>query len=269
MEDGSIINPRSSILGLGVLMGGGLFITGTDTGVGKTSFACGLAALLKEYGYSVGVMKPAETGCDQGQGKLVPQDALALKESSACELPLETICPYQFHEPLAPSVAADREGVRIDIDRLLSVYSEISAAHDITIVEGAGGLMVPLLPSYTYADLARVLKLPLIVVAANKLGMINHLLLTLEHASCKGLSVLGYVLNQVESQPSIAAETNREAVVSLTGVPCLGELPYIKDFQRNKAASLDLIDEQIDLRSLESVVNHRHGARGKLNRARA
>jgi dethiobiotin synthetase len=269
MEDGSIINPRSSILGLGVLMGGGLFITGTDTGVGKTFFACCLAALLKESGYKIGVMKPAETGCDQGEGKLVPQDALALKRASDCELPLETICPYRFHEPLAPSVAADRRGVRIEIDRLMSVYSEINAVHDITIVEGAGGLMVPLLASYTYADFARVLKLPLIVVAANKLGMINHLLLTLEHASCHGLRVLGYVLNQIESQPSLAAETNREALISLTGVPCIGELPYVEHSQRQNAPPLDLIDEQFDLRSLESVVDHRYGVRGKRNRAGA
>jgi dethiobiotin synthetase len=238
-------------------MGGGLFITGTDTGVGKTFFACGLAALLKEYGYRVGVMKPAETGCDKGEGKLMPQDAAALKEASACELPLETICPYQFREPLAPSVAAEREGVRIDIDRLIDIYGEISAAHDVTIVEGAGGLLVPVLPSYTYADFAKVLKLPLIVIAANKLGMINHLLLTLEHANCKGLSVLGYVLNQIENQPSLAAETNREALVSLTGVPCVGELPYIKDSQSQKAPLLNLIDERLDLRILEPVVNPR------------
>jgi dethiobiotin synthetase len=238
-------------------MGKGIFITGTDTGVGKTFFACGLAALLRESGYKVGVMKPAETGCEQGEGKLVPRDALALKEASGCELPLETVCPYQFCEPLAPGVAAEREGGRIDIDRLMRVYGEISAAHDVTIVEGAGGLMVPLLPSFTYADFARVLKLPLIVVAANKLGMINHLLLTLEHASCQGLRVLGYVLNQIESQPSLAAETNRDALVSLTGVPCLAVLRYIQDLQRNKEAPLDWIDEQFDLRSLESVLNHR------------
>jgi dethiobiotin synthetase len=238
-------------------MGNGIFITGTDSGVGKTFFASGLAALLKASGYKVGVMKPAETGCDMGEGKLVPQDAVALKEASGCALSLEKICPYRLREPLAPSVAAERDGVRIDIDRLMSVYGEISAAHDITIVEGAGGLMVPLLPSYTYADFAKVLKLPLIVVAANKLGMINHLLLTLEHASCKGLSVLGYVLNRIEKQPSMAAETNREALLSLTGVPCIGELTYIEDLQSKKAASLDSIDEQFDLRSLESVVNHR------------
>lgn len=238
-------------------MGNGIFITGTDTGVGKTFFACGLAGLLKESGYEVGVMKPAETGCRQDDGKLVPQDALALKEASGCAVPLERICPYQLREPLAPTVAAERQGTRIDIDRLMRIYDEINSSHDITIVEGAGGLLVPLLPSYTYADLAKVLKLPLIVIAANKLGMINHLLLTLEHASCKGLCVLGYVLNHIESQPSLAAETNREALVSLTGVSCLGELPHMKDLQGSKAASLDLFAEQIDLRILESVVKRR------------
>jgi len=201
-------------------------------------------------------MKPVETGCVEGGGKLVPQDAAALKEASGCELPLEQICPYRFREPLAPSVAAEREAIRIDIDYLMSGYGEISETHDITIVEGAGGLLVPLLPSYTYADFAKVLKLPVIVVAENKLGMVNHLLLTLEHASCKGLSVLGYVLNQIESHPSLAAETNREALVSLTGVPCMGEVPYFEDSQRRKAPPFDLIDEQLDLRILETVMNH-------------
>ena len=238
-------------------MGGGLFITGTDTGVGKTFFACGLAVVLRESGYKVGVMKPAETGCDLGDGKIVPQDAAALKEASDCELPLEKICPYQFREPLAPSVAAEREAVIIDIDRLMEIYSGISSLRDITIIEGAGGLLVPLLPSYTYADFAKVLKLPVIVVAANKLGMINHLLLTLEHASCKGLSVLGYVLNQIESRPSLATETNREALASLTGVPCIGEIPYFEPSQKPKAPPLDLMKEEFDLRMIKAVINHR------------
>src|SRR5207244_7716642 len=141
-----------------------IFITGTDTGVGKTFFACGLAALLRESGYRVGVMKPAETGCAERDGKLFPDDAIRLKEASGCQMPLETICPYQFSEPLAPSVAAERKGVRIDIDRLSDLYQTISSNHDITVVEGAGGLMVPLLPSYDYADFVRVLKLPVLVV---------------------------------------------------------------------------------------------------------
>src|SRR6476660_765622 len=109
-------------------MGKGIFITGTDTGVGKTFFACGLAALLKKSGYKVGVMKPVETGCDEVDGKLLAQDAVALKGASGCELPVEQSCPYRFREALAPSVAAEREGARIDIDHLMTGYSEIRAA---------------------------------------------------------------------------------------------------------------------------------------------
>jgi dethiobiotin synthetase len=233
-----------------VSMGIGLFITGTDTGVGKTFFACGLAALLKESGYRVGVMKLAETGCEERDGKLIPQDAIRLKEASGCAEPLEKICPYPLLEPLAPSIAAERAGVRIDVNHLLAVYEDISSKHDITLVEGAGGLMVPLLPSYTYADLACVLKLPVVVVTANKLGAINHLLLTLEHARCKGLSVLGYVLNCVSNENSLAAETNREVLAGLTGVQCLGELPFIETAQAGENFPLDVFETELDLRTI-------------------
>jgi dethiobiotin synthetase len=224
----------------------GLFITGTDTGVGKTFIACALAAVLKELGYRVGVMKPAETGCEESDGKLIPGDALRLKDASGCEFPLETVCPYRLRDPLAPSVAAEREGVQIDIDCIIGVYNDLSSAHDVTLVEGAGGLMVPLLSSYTYADLASVLKLPMLVIAANRLGAINHLMLTLEHASCKGLTVLGYILNQIEHGPSLAAETNREAISFLTGVRCVGEFPYFENSD-GKPPSVDLLTELFDL----------------------
>ena len=229
-------------------MGSGIFITGTDTGVGKTFFACGLAALLKESGYKVGVMKPAETGCVERNGKLCPQDAVRLKEASGCDAPLEKICPYPLRDPLAPSIAAEREGMRVDIDRLMDLYGEISSSHDITLVEGAGGLMVPLVPGYTYADLARVLKLPLIAVAANRLGVINHLLLTLEHASCKGLSVWGYVLNRVSNENSLAADTNREVLSGLTGVQCLGELPFVETTQQ--IIPVGVFEATLDLRGV-------------------
>ena len=140
--------------------------------------------------------------------------------------------------------------MKIDVDHLLNVYQEISTRHDITLVEGAGGLMVPLLPSYTYADFAHVLNLPVIVVAANKLGAINHLLLTLEHASCKGLSVLGYVLNRISNERSLAAETNREVLSGLTGFQCLGELPFIETAQVGETFPLDVFEAEFDLRTI-------------------
>ena len=238
-------------------MGNGVFITGTDTGVGKTFFACKLASLLRESGYRVGVMKPAESGCAEERGKLYPQDAILLKEASASQNPLDKICSYQFREPLAPSVAAQRQGITLEIDRLMDVYYEISSDHDITLVEGAGGLMVPLLPSFTYADFARVLKLPIIVIAANRLGMINHLLLTLEHARCKDLCVLGYVLNRLESGASLAADTNREALSTLTAVMCAGELPYVTPSEDAYNGAADSFAEQFDLRIIASVLRRR------------
>ena len=207
-------------------MGKAIFITGTDTGVGKTFVSCALAAYLRNLGFRVGVMKPAETGCVEKDGELFADDAYRLKQASGCKEPIDQICPYRLSEPLAPSIAAEREGVKIDVDHLLSVCHEMTAKHELTLIEGAGGLMVPLLASYTFADFARVAKLPVLVVAANKLGVINHLLLTLEHASCKGLRTAGYVLNQTESEVSLAASTNRGVLASMTGVPCLGELPY-------------------------------------------
>ena len=231
-------------------MGQALFITGTDTAVGKTFFTCGVAQCLKSYGYNVGVMKPTETGCELRDGRLYPEDAWRLREASGCAETIERICPYRLPEALAPSIAAERTGVKIDIDHLLTVFEEIKDAHDITLVEGAGGLMVPLVPSYTFADFARVAKLPVIVVAANKLGVINHLLLTLEHASCKGLTLLGYVLNRLTNEPSLAADTNREVLVGLTGVPCLGELP----FNEPGAELANLFEAELDLRTIELLL---------------
>jgi dethiobiotin synthetase len=238
-------------------MGSGIFITGTDTGVGKTLFAASLAAYLSGLGYRIGVMKPAETGCEERDGKLIPEDAVRLKEASGSAEPLEKICPYRLPEPLAPSIAAARAGVKIDIDHLMMIYDDISSKHDLTLVEGAGGLMVPLLPSYTYADLARVLKLPVIVVAANKLGAINHLLLTLEHASCKGLTVLGYVFNRVSNENSLAAATNREVLSGLTGFQCLGELPFLETAQAGKIFSPDVFEAEFDLKPLCPALRRR------------
>ena len=231
-------------------MGSGILITGTDTSVGKTFFTCVLAALLRAHGYAVGVMKPVETGCEVRAGDLFPGDAWRLKEISACAEPIETICPYRFAEPLAPSIAAERAGVKIDIDRLLALYREISVRHDVILVEGAGGLMVPLVGSFTYADFARVAKLPLIVVAANKLGVLNHLLLTLEHAAARRLSALGYVLNRISNEVSLAADTNREALSGLTGIRCLAELPFVETVSPDGEAAFDLSQTEFDLETI-------------------
>ncbi|HEX9880511.1 MAG TPA: dethiobiotin synthase [Candidatus Binatia bacterium] len=208
-------------------MGKGVLVTGTDTGVGKTLVACGLASALRGLGYRVGVMKPAETGCAEREGDLFPSDAYQLQQASGSPEPLHRICPYRFSPPVAPAVAAESSGGFIDLSLLARLYGEISHANDLTIVEGAGGLLVPLQARFTYADLARQLGLPLIVVVANRLGALNHTLLTLEHASCLDLRILGYLLNNLEEETSPAAQINARSLRGLTRVPCLGEIPYL------------------------------------------
>ena len=209
-------------------MSRGFFITGTDTGVGKTLVACGLAAAFRDAGFKVGVMKPAESGCRNEKGRLVPQDATFLKAAAGSSQPIERICPYRLGVPVAPSVAAAHAGVQIRPDFLVRLYRDMSAVHDFMLVEGAGGLLVPLRPSYTYADLAREIGLPILVVVGNRLGAINHALLTLDHAACLNLKVSGYVLNDMEGERTPATDTNADTLAEMTRVPCVGRIPFLR-----------------------------------------
>jgi dethiobiotin synthetase len=208
-----------------------IFLTGTDTAVGKTTVACGIAAALTQRGLKVGVFKPAETGCSpQPAGGIRPEDAVRLQFFAACRLDLRTICPYALHEPLAPLVAAQAEGMRIDVDELTRCHDTIASAHDITLVEGAGGLLVPLAPAFTYADLAARLNVPVVVVVGSRLGAINHALLTVRYAQSVGLRVLGYVINFLSPDADLAARSNVAVLAEWLGPP-LGVVPYLADMQ--------------------------------------
>ena len=219
----------------------GLFITGTDTGVGKTFVARGIASALRARGRRVGVLKPIETGCG---GALDPQpaDALALRAAAGSNLPLERICPYRLDAPLAPDVAARLENVRIDPARIAAVFRALERDHDVTLVEGAGGLLVPILERYTMADLARDLGLPLLVVVDSKLGAINHTLLTLEAAAARGLPVRGYVLNHASAADEAAA-TNASVLARCTDAPCLGEIAWTPAAERDPG---DIVEPALD-----------------------
>lgn len=206
----------------------GFFITGTDTGVGKTFFTKGLASALRQRGMRVGVMKPVETGCGPS-GKRHPSDALALAEAAGNDFDVSLICPYQFEAPLAPEVAAHLEGQEIDSQIILAVYQTMSRQCDLTLVEGAGGLMVPIARSYTMADLVHDLKIPLLLVVDSKLGAVNHTLLTLETAASRDLKVHGYVLNHASPKADLASETNAELLSRCTDIACLGSIPWSPD----------------------------------------
>jgi len=200
----------------------GVLVTGTDTGVGKTFVACALAHALRAAGRSVAVLKPVETGVTD-----LPEDAVALREAAADPAPLDEICPYRLRAPLAPSVAARLEHATIDLARLEALVRRRLDAADVLIVEGAGGLLVPIADSVTYADLAARLRLPVLIVAANRLGTVNHCALTARVARDMGLDVLGIVLSQPAARQDESAATNADTIAALTGVPILGALPHL------------------------------------------
>ena len=209
-------------------MGKGIFVTGTDTGVGKTLVAGGLATLLREIGVDVGVMKPAESGCRRVNGTLVPEDALFLKGMSGCGDDLRLINPYALEHPLAPALAAELENVDISLEGIREAYSILASRHDLGLVEGAGGLLVPLGPQCFMVDLARELGgLPLLIVTGSRLGTINHTLLTLYRARREGLDVHGIVMNRTSPQEDLAVSLNSEALRRWGAEPFLGSLPFL------------------------------------------
>jgi dethiobiotin synthetase len=203
------------------------FVTGTDTGVGKTTVSCAVASALAARGLRVGVSKPAETGCAaDADGSLVPADAVRLKFFAGCAEPLDVVCPERYAEPLAPSIAARRAGREVDWTMLQSSVRGVAERHDVTLVEGAGGLLVPLAGTRSFADMAAELRLPVVVVVGNRLGALNHALLTLRQARALGLSVIGYVVNTLSAESDAATQTNVDTLADLVG-PALGVLPWL------------------------------------------
>jgi len=205
----------------------GIFVAGTDTGVGKTLIAGGLAAFYRKGGVRVGVMKPVESGCTRLEQGLHPHDALFLKKMSASADALDDIVPYRLGHPLTPSVAAALEGVEIRLEMINRAYRRIAGRNDLMLVEGAGGLLAPLCRHLTGVDLIKLLGIPLIVVARNALGTINHTLLTVEHARRSGLTVLGIIINNCSTSPDLSSETNPGIIKELSGLPMLGVVPYL------------------------------------------
>ncbi|HJV64270.1 MAG TPA: dethiobiotin synthase [Geomonas sp.] len=209
------------------MAGKGIFITGTDTGVGKTIASAVIARLLKNRGFSVGVMKPVTSGCLERDGKLISEDAELLAFGAGTEVTPDS-APYLLKAPLAPSVSASLDGVKIDFQVIAKAYQRLAEQFDYVIVEGAGGLMVPLAGGLLMADLALHLKLPVAVVARPNLGTVNHSLLTTFCARTLGLEVKGVIVNRYPDQPDQAEGYAPHMISSLSGALLLGVFPEFK-----------------------------------------
>ncbi len=208
----------------------GVFITGTDTDVGKTWVAAGLTAALRERDVNALYFKPFQSGCPLEGGRLIPTDARLAKEVAGLKEPLDVLTPVTLRLPLAPGVAAAQARVEVDLKRIAAGVRDLAARYEFLVVEGAGGLYVPLIGmDFLVLDLIRWLDLPLVVVAKSGLGTINHTVLTVKAALAAGIEVAGVILNRWPERSGLAEETNPAVIAALSGVPILGRLPEVAD----------------------------------------
>ena len=205
----------------------GIFVTATDTEVGKTFVAAGLARALRAQGVDVGVMKPVASGGTKSETGLICGDAVELVEAAGSTDDMSLVNPLCLEAPLAPLVAARLEGKRVDLGAVWRAYETLAARHDFFVVEGIGGLLVPLDEGATVLDLITMFRLPALVVTRPTLGTINHTLLTVRYAREHGVVVVGLVINAVEPvAPSQAVETNPAILEEWSGTPVLANLPH-------------------------------------------
>ena len=208
----------------------GVFVTGTDTGVGKTWIAAGLLLALRARGLRVAGMKPVSCGCETGADGARHADALLLRScSSDPALAYEAVNPYAFSSPVAPHLAAAATGVKIDTARIRDAFARLTRQADCVVVEGAGGWLVPLDGERTMADLARTLELPVVLVVGMRLGCLNHALLSAAAIRGAGLTLAGWVANTIDPD-MLLIEENIAALHSRIPAPLLGTVPALPAF---------------------------------------
>lgn len=207
-------------------MSRGVFVTGTDTGVGKTVVACALVHALRARGLRVAPMKPVAAGAVSRGGTWANEDTLALAEAAGPDAPaLEEITPVLLRDAIAPHIAAEREGRTIVLANLVDAHQRLAAKSDFTVVEGVGGFLVPLGPAGDARDLAVALELPVVLVVGLRLGCLNHALLTAESIERAGLRLAGWIANAIDPDMR-APEENVAALAGRLAAPLLGRLPY-------------------------------------------
>lgn len=227
----------------------GWFITGTDTGVGKTEIALALMAALQARGLRVAAMKPVASGCIATVQGLCNEDALRLQVQASIRLPYERVNPYAFAPPIAPHLAAAAAGISIDCAQIAGSYGVLSADADAVIVEGAGGWLAPLDDQITMADLAARLQLPVILVVGMRLGCLNHALLSAAAIAQSGQALAGWVANEMSPGMDSLAD-NVASLRQRLPAPLLGQIPYgagASAVTRGRCLNLDLLFAELPI----------------------
>ncbi len=238
-------------------MSRGIFVTGTDTGVGKTIVSAALARRLLQKGCSVGVMKPVETGVQPDP--LPESDAGRLMAAAQVNDALDLVCPYRFHAPLAPFAAAQIEGRSIEAQDILRRFERLASRYSCVVVEGAGGLLVPMGQDWSMRDLIARLGVPVVLVGRAGLGGINHALLTLESLQREHIEVLALVLNETRRPTTtLVQQQQASSTVSVlrerAGVPVLGPLPYQAQLDRDWSVAIELFAQSSPIMDLADRV---------------
>lgn len=205
----------------------GLFVTGTDTEVGKTLVACALMHAYRRAGLRVAPMKPVAAGCYRTPDGWRNEDVEALRAAADVDAPLDEINPYRFVEPIAPHIAAARTGVSIDLTVIHACFDALARRADTVIVEGAGGFLVPLNERQDFGDLAEALALPVVLTVGMRLGCINHALLTQEAILARGLPLVGWVANRIDPAMN-AFDENLDTLKARLKAPLLGIVPRLE-----------------------------------------
>ena len=203
----------------------GYFVTGTDTGVGKTLVACALLRALAGAGHRTIGMKPVAAGAVRMHDGLLNDDVAQLRAASTVDADLALVNPYCFEPAIAPHIAARQAGVAIDLARVAAAYRKLAAQADVVIVEGAGGLCVPLNAAEDTLDLAAQLNLPLILVVGIRLGCLNHAILSVRAIDARGLTLAGWIANRIDADMPAARE-NIATLEERLGAPLMAEFPF-------------------------------------------
>lgn len=206
------------------------FITGTDTGVGKTLVSCALLQAFAVSGRSVVGMKPVAAGCNSTLEGMQCEDVTLLRASSSMDAPPAWVNPYPLNAAVAPHLAAVQDGILLELEVMLDAYQQLSRIADVVIVEGVGGWMVPFNDQQTSADLAQQLDLPIILVVGMRLGCLNHALLTAQAIQASGLVLHGWVANQIDPEMAMFDE-NVQSLSARLAAPLLGVVPHFEPGQ--------------------------------------
>lgn len=229
-----------------------IFVTGTDTDIGKTVVTAGIAAVMQSLGYKAGVFKPFQSGAEEKNGFFVSPDLAFVK---TVDFYIETRCSYLLKAPTAPLIAAELEGEHMEFSVVQSDFNALRKKCEVILVEGAGGLMVPALEGKTMADIIKALNLPALIVARPDLGTINHTLLTINQAKCMGIDVSGVIINRYpEGTTDAAIKTAPRLIEEYSDAKILGIIPEIPNFSSVKPGEIiDIFINNVDIEKVFGI----------------